>query len=387
MLEFVVAIQAPDGTVPSIGDSDGGSLVPMAHRSTADPRGRFAIAAAMFGRSDFAWAARGSAPDVAWLMGAEGVRRFDALRPAPPSSAPSRAFPSGGYAVMRTGWESDAHHMVVDVGPIGCPVSGAHGHADLLSIQCSVFGEPVIVDPGTHWYGDSRWRDFFRSTAAHSTIVVDGVSQAEPAGSFGWQRRPRVRLSEWHSTADVDFLDAEHDGYASLPQPVQHRRRVIFIKRSEGGQATPAYWIVVDDLSGSGRHDIDLTFQFSAMDVLLESHPWARAGKTGEPCLWISPFPSAPAQPALKCGAPAPIRGWISPEFTRLSPAPMLIYRFAVALPWRIVTLLLPERQGLSVPPGVRPVYDAGGLPHGFVFDRPRRIVRFDDRAVVVERD
>ena len=65
----------------------------------------------------------------------------------------------------------------------------------------------------------------------------------------------------------------------------------------------------------------------------------------------------------------------------------MLIYSFAVALPWRIVTLLLPDRQGLSTPPGVRPIYDAGGLPHGFVFERPRRLVRFDDQAVVVERD
>ena len=395
MLEFVLTIRMPEGAVPSIGDSDGGSLLPLTQRSTADSRGRFAVAAALFGRPDFAWAAEGSAPDVAWLMGIAGIHAFDALRPTPPSIAPSRAFPSGGYAVMRTGWDKDAHQMIVDVGAIGCPVSGAHGHADLLSLQCSVFGEPVIVDPGTHCYGDSRWRDFFRSTAAHSTIVVDGVSQAEPAGSFGWHRRPRVRLREWHSTADVDFLDAEHDGYESLPEPVHHRRRVIFIKRADSGQGkevnsgqpAPAYWIVVDDLSGSGRHEIDLTFQFATVNVALGSHPWARVGSPHRRCLWISPFPSAPAQPALKCGAPAPIRGWISPEFTRLSPAPMLIYRFAVALPWRIVTLLLPDRQGLSAPPGVRPIYDAGGLPHGFVFDRPRRLVRFDDRAVVVERD
>jgi hypothetical protein len=158
-----------------------------------------------------------------------------------------------------------------------------------------------------------------------------------------------------------------------------HRRRVIFIK--------PSYWIIVDDLAGSGRHDVDLTFQFATSNVTLGAHPWARAASANGPVLWISPFPSAPAQPALKCGAAAPIRGWISPEYTRLSPAPMLIYRFAVALPWRIVTLLLPDRQGLSTPPGVRPIYDAGGLPHGFVFDRPRRVVRFDDRAVVVERD
>lgn len=379
MLEFVLAIRTPGGTVPSIGDSDGGSLLPLTTRLVSDPRGRFAVAAALFGRADFAWAAGGAAPEIAWLMGTSGMRAFDELQPSAPAASASRAFPSGGYAVMRSGWDGSAHHMLVDAGPIGCPVSGAHGHADLLSIQCSIFGEPVIVDPGTHCYGDSRWRDFFRSTAAHSTILIDRDSQAEPAGAFGWHRRPRVRLREWHSTADVDFLDAEHDGYAALAQPVTHRRRVIFIK--------PSYWIVVDDLSGSGRHDVELRFQLACDKVTLGPHPWARVETAQRHCLWISPFPSAPAQPALKCGEPEPICGWIAPEFTRLSPAPMLIYSFAVALPWRIVTLLLPDRQGPSTPPAVRPLYDTGGLPHGFVFERPRRLVRFDDRAVLVERD
>ena len=40
-----------------------------------------------------------------------------------------------------------------------------------------------------------------------------------------------------------------------------------------------------------------------------------------------------------------------------------------------------------SAPPAVRPLYDDGGLPHGLVFERPRRVVRFDDRAVLVERE
>ena len=380
MLEFILAIRRPDGSIPSIGDSDGGSLLPLAPRGASDARGRFAVAAALFGRADFAWAAGGAAPEVAWLMGAAGIQSFDSLRPMAPSSAPSRVFPTGGYAIMRTGWQRDAHQMIVDVGALGCPVSSGHGHADLLSIQCSIFGEPTIVDPGTHSYGgDSKWRDYFRSTSAHSTVVVDGVSQAEATGPFGWRRHPRVRLREWHSTPDFDFLDAEHDGYIALPDPVMHRRRVIFVK--------PGYWILVDDLSGIGRHQIDLTFQFASPDVRLGAHPWARAATPSGPVLWISPFPSAPAQPALKCGDPSPTRGWISPEFAHLSPAPMLIYSFAVALPWRIVTLLLPDRQGLSTPPAVRPIYDDGGLPQGFVFERPRRVVRFDDRAVLVERD
>ena len=65
----------------------------------------------------------------------------------------------------------------------------------------------------------------------------------------------------------------------------------------------------------------------------------------------------------------------------------MLIYSFAVALPWRIVTLLLPDRQGQASPPAVRAIYDDAGLPTGIAFERPRRIVRFSDQAVSVERE
>jgi hypothetical protein len=65
----------------------------------------------------------------------------------------------------------------------------------------------------------------------------------------------------------------------------------------------------------------------------------------------------------------------------------MLIYSFVVSLPWRIVTLLLPDRQGLSSPPAARAIYDDAGQPAGVAFERPRRIVRFSDHAVSVERD
>uniref|UniRef100_UPI00190F100A heparinase II/III domain-containing protein n=1 Tax=Klebsiella pneumoniae TaxID=573 RepID=UPI00190F100A len=69
-----------------------------------------------------------------------------------------------------------------DVGPLGCPQSGGHGHADLLSIQCSAFGEPYIIDPGTYCYTPAEeWRDFFRNTTSHSTVIVDGAGQAVPA--------------------------------------------------------------------------------------------------------------------------------------------------------------------------------------------------------------
>ena len=379
MVQFLLAIRRPDGDIPALGDDDGGGVLPLQKRSS-DERGLFGVAASRFRRRDFAWAADGLAPDVVWLLGADGIDAFDALDPAPPATTPSCVFPSGGYASMRSDWTPDAHHAIVDIGPIGCPVSGGHGHADLLSIQCSVFGEPCLVDAGTYCYtGEPQWRDYFRSTAAHSTVIVDGANQADPAGPFGWRGQPRVKLREWHSTPEFDFLDAEHNGYLSLPDPVVHRRRVIFVK--------PSYWILVDDLAGAARHQLDLTFQFAPMKVALGQHPWARAETANGRVLWVCPFPAAPVQPALKCGELSPISGWISEGYGARQPAPMLIYSFIVSLPWRIVTLLLPDRQGLSSPPSVRAIYDDAGQPAGIAFERPRRIVRFSDHAVSVERD
>src|SRR5688572_19869206 len=118
MVDFMLAIRKPDGLLPEIGDADGGRLMPMVERGQCDPRGAFAVAAAMFGRGDFADAAEGMAPDVPWLMGDEGVRAFAAVTPAKPTGAASRMFPAGGYAVMRTAWDRDAHQMIVDVGPL-----------------------------------------------------------------------------------------------------------------------------------------------------------------------------------------------------------------------------------------------------------------------------
>src|SRR3989454_4983690 len=133
LVDVLVAVRRPDGSIPSTGDADGGWLLPLATRAPDDFRGVFSTAAALFGRSDYAWAARGVAPETLWLLGTDGLRAFEALRPAPPAAPVSRLFADGGLGVMRSGWDARAHHLVFDVGPLGCPINAGHGHADLLS--------------------------------------------------------------------------------------------------------------------------------------------------------------------------------------------------------------------------------------------------------------
>jgi len=378
MLDFLLAVRRPDGSVPSIGDADGGGLLPFVRRAPDDFRGVFSTAAAWFGRPDYAWAAGGLAPETLWLLGPAAAPTLDALTATPPAAAPSRLFADGGYAVMRSGWAADAHHLVFDVGPLGCPVSAGHGHADLLSIQASVFGVPYLTDPGTYGYMEPAWRNFFRGTAAHSTIVVDGAGQAAPAGPFVWCSRPRARLRTWLSTDAVDFADAEHDAYGRLADPVTHRRRVVFVK--------PRFWVIVDDLDGAAEHRVEARFQFAPVEVVLEATGWARARGTDGRGLWLQAFATAPLKTEVLEGELAPIQGWISPDYGRRQPAPVLVGSAVTRLPLRIVTLILPTEHPLASPPAVSPRLGEGSEPISLVFGNEEEMVVIGERDAAVER-
>jgi uncharacterized heparinase superfamily protein len=378
MVEFLMAVRRPDGTIPAIGDADGGTLLPLATRAAHDGRGRFGIAAALFGRKDFAWASGKAPPELLWLMGPAAAERHAALGAVAPLDNPSRLFPAGGYAVMRSGWERDAHQLIVDVGPLGCPTTSGHGHADLLSLQCAIFGEPCLVDPGTYCYtSEPSWRDFFRSTGAHSAVEVDGLSQAAPAGPFAWHQRPKAHLRSWLTEPDLDVLDATHDAYRHLS--VTCRRRVIFVK--------PQYWLVVDDLEGSGTHEVNVTFQFApTVRVRVLPHGWAKADMSNGRGLWVLCLASGPLHPSISCGDISPTRGWVSSDYGQRAPAPALVYSGAVALPWRSITLLLPEASGAAVPPTVSPIFDDHGCPLGITLNPPYRSARLDGGGVVILR-
>lgn len=334
LLDFLLAVRRPDGSMPQIGDADGGWLLPLTARAPDDARGIFSVAAAFFGREDYAWAG-GATPEVLWMLGPAGLDALDSLPPSPPAGPPSTLFADGGYVVMRSGWDAQAHHLILDAGPIGCPASAGHGHADLLSLQCSAFGEPFIVDPGTYCYtADPGWRNHFRSTAAHSTVTVDGAEQAAPAGPFAWHSHPGACLRRWLSTEALDFADAEHDAYRHLKDPVTHRRRVLFVK--------PWFWLVVDDLDGSTEHRIDLRFQFAPMEVTLEADPWARARGPRGHGLLVRPFATVPLKGEILEGCLDPPQGWVAPHYGQRHPAPLLVYSAVATLPFRIVTLLWP---------------------------------------------
>jgi hypothetical protein len=370
LFDALLALRRPDGSLPQIGDADGGWLLPLEPRQPEDASGVFSAAAAVLRRGDYGWASGRLMPEVLWLLGTAGADVLARLEPVLPAQTPSRLLPDGGYVVIRTSWGSEADQIIFDVGPLGCPVSGGHGHADLLSIQASFRGQPYIVDPGTFSYTrDEGWRSYYRNTAAHSTVELDQVGQAVPHRAFGWVSRPRAQLIRWASTPAFDSATAEHRAYSRLQDPVIHRRTVHFVK--------PRYCVVVDDLEGAAEHRVSLRFQFAPMSLTLDPSGWIRAGHGTAKGLLLHAYATSALKTVILEGDTDPKQGWVSSDYGCHQPAPMLVCSLTTVLPVRLITLLLPTDDLSACPPAVSPLTEDGWLC-GLIFEDGREVIRAD---------
>ena len=212
MGDYLHAVLGPARTLPFLGDDDGGSLFHPYGPRDRFARATLAAASLICDRSD-------------WLA----------------APAESRFFPDAGTTVMICG-ETQA---IIRAGSIGAAPAG-HSHADALSVVLRSGDQEILIDPGTYTYtGDAHWRDWFRGTAAHNTVRIDGFDQATPAGPFRWTHLPRITVLNWSTDASSDLLDVEcrFSGFT-------HRRRVEFQK--------PHTFEIEDSIEGpSGEHDIE----------------------------------------------------------------------------------------------------------------------------------
>lgn len=251
MLQYLRKILRSEGRMPLIGDADGSQIVPIVKRDADDAAYLLSVGAVFLNDQDLKLA--DIAPEVLWLCGESGVQKFRDL--ADENALSSTAFPDAGSYVMRDG-DLFLHFNANDCGIDG---RGSHGHNDALSIEISAFGREFIIDPGSYVYNlDRDARQLFRSTAYHSTVMIDSSEQntceADLPFVMGNEARPKV-LS-WESAAERDRVSAEHYGYMRFSDPILHRRSIEFDKAER-------YWLIEDIFEGNGKHEFSFSFHIA----------------------------------------------------------------------------------------------------------------------------
>jgi hypothetical protein len=206
----------------------------------------------------------------------------------------------------------------------------------MLNIDLYAFGAPFIVDPGITSYFPNAWTTFYRTTAAHNTVLVDGRGQARGTiqAVDEWVESARDK-TVWRSDSASDVAMATYSaGFADLDPGITHRRAVMFIK--------PDYFVLFDELSGEGKHTYEALFHFMPYRVLIDPDTKAvRTGRMGAPNIEILPLTRI--SPRLVCGGTDPVQGWLAIGGQDV-PAPVAIFKKQTTLPFRTGYVITPFR-------------------------------------------
>lgn len=127
-------------------------------------------------------------------------------------------------------------HMIsifFDAGNNGPDYNLGHTHADALSILITIDDKPLFVDSGVFTYMPGDEREYCRSTSAHNTIEIDGLSNAEIWSAFRVAIRGHTKIVKYNEKDDYVIVEAQHDGYSNiLGQKMLHLRKLIIDKKT-----------------------------------------------------------------------------------------------------------------------------------------------------------
>ena len=319
MLDFIASVMDAGGNVPMFGDADDSCFLRLDPARAASPyRAALGLGALLFRRGDFKLKAGALDDRARWLLGSAAAR-YDALEAEATRLPVRQSFPEGGFFILGAEFDTPAEiRAVIDAGPLGYQSIAAHGHADALAFTLSVGGHEFLIDPGTFAYHtQARWREFFRGTASHNTVRIDGLDQSEQGGNFMWVKHARAGCSLWLSSAEKDTFEGWHDGYARLADPVKHRRLLELDKRARR-------LVIEDSLAMAQPHEVELLFHWAEhcrVDAAADGFLIERDG------IALRLKLPAGGEAELHRGSLSPLYGWISRGFDRRAPTTTIVWR------------------------------------------------------------
>jgi len=323
------------GPPPQFGDDDGGRLFdPLRNRAEhlADP---LAAGAILFQRADFKRLAGSLREETIWLLGESGVHEWDRIKAQDQKlGVVSSAFRSAGVYVL-----SVRRSQVMIRGGSALPQSYGHSHADALSVCLQSEGSQLLIDPGVAEYvGPGDDRNFFRGTAMHNTLRIDGKDQHEPAGPFSWKQPVLARTEQWIQGENFDLFAGAHDAYQRLPFPVKHRRWVIALKQA-------GIFLVRDLVEGRGKHRLSISWHIGPKVQLNERSLFRQTNAVSPKKLKLGILPCDGHDWVKKVNG-----GWYSPVYGRKRPAAVLTFEAERLVPAEFITLLIPFHEACEAP-------------------------------------
>ena len=189
--------------------------------------------------------------DYALWFGVESLPKPEAARWR------STNYPTSGYAILAKGRGEKATWLCLKYGPHG----GGHGHPDKLHLEIHAAGVPVASDPGMARYGVPIHANWYRTTLAHNTLVVDESDQQPTEGE----------CLRFGSASGVDFVVASA---GAIYPDVRFVRAVALLSEE--------VIVVLDSVRCEEEHLLDVAFHLQgSWEHLPGGTKWQPPAKRG----------------------------------------------------------------------------------------------------------
>ncbi|GEN55539.1 hypothetical protein GCM10012290_01360 [Halolactibacillus alkaliphilus] len=194
-----------------------------------------------------------------WCLGVQAAEQYEKTEAIEPKKS-SKSFEHSGNFFMRSGWKTTDLYSFFHCGQLG----GGHGHADLLHFDIYAFGKDLLTDRGRFNYSNnSKYRLQLKQASAHNTTLVDNIDFTECTDSWGYSKIASPLHTLYKSETFFDYVEASHDGYLHLEDPVYVRRKMLFIK--------PFYWLLIDEFTCKESHKFTQVFNFPPGKINIDS--------------------------------------------------------------------------------------------------------------------
>lgn len=312
-------VDRQSGRVPNYGPNDGAQVLPLSCCDYLDYRPVLQACWYLIHGARFfepgPWDEK-----MLWLFGEDSLGA--AVRAS--RQDPSFSAPNGGYYVLR--------------GPHSSCMTRCHTYRDrpaepdMLHVDLWHAGENIARDAGSyHYYTTDPVGPFFRSTAAHNTVEVDSTDQMCKGPRFLWYRwtKSRVLANRTFAEGRAGFFKGEHYGYRRLRNRVTHCRSILRVDD---------VYLVVDDLTGEGRHDVALRWRLAPGTTQIQGQ--GRFSRFSVVDYNVAVFRPDGAAVRLLAGQEThPYVGWESLYYGERQAVPTVCMHWSGCLPLTCVTL------------------------------------------------
>ena len=216
-------------------------------------------------------------------------------------------FEDTGQTIMRSGWgegeefEKQAH-LIYNIGSYRT----LHSDYDALSFTLYSGGKNILIDSGLYSYEKSDLNEYFDSTKAHNTIVVDGKDQLPGIVNKG------------------DFI--EGDGFVqqsashNLYPGVTHFRSISLLGKEDV--------LVVDKIVSKEKHTYSQMFHLDPdLKIILNKGIADVVSGEGEGVVQIRQLNDTAVASEVKKAEGDPVEGWCSYEYEKKVPCESLAFK------------------------------------------------------------